>query len=287
MRTRDVKQLLKGSVVLVALAALGAGGAVARAEAGPPPDDGELARAATVGVLPVLMPGPSRQAGYASLAATWSRGQAGQAVGAPGEFVTVDGPGGGFAFAGQAGAGDVQIMKYAFLLGATLTQASNPERLAEMVKTLTDGREVLAPLSPAVVKAVDAFLASAKAGDIRAAALAEALMAAEEGIAAGPARAHGYFAAGVWLGTAMTAAGIDGLDPAFAAMAAPLAVMLEEDAQFGGADRKLAAVLRDVAQTFAAGKPDPTAFRAALSKVVDVTADVAPTGDGDAGDGVE
>lgn len=277
---KTMKQLMNGA--LVAILAVSALAAPALAEGGAPPDS-EFLGVKPVGVLPVLAPGLSRRDAYQRVAALALGGEAAKPVAAPSGFVSMDGAGGGFAFAGSAEMSDILVMQYAFMLGALPTDANDPAAMAKSVAALEQSREALAPLSPEVVKAVDAFVASAKAGKLDPGQLANALMAAEKGIADGPARAHGYFASGLWLGLSMLAAAIGEADQSFLAMSGPLAVMLEEDAQFGGADRKLATVLRGVTKTFTNGKVDQQAYLQALAKIADVKPDEPPQGDGGGG----
>ncbi|MCA9518717.1 MAG: hypothetical protein KC635_27460 [Myxococcales bacterium] len=259
--------------VLLIVTPVGASTALAAEPA--PPSDAALLTAKTVGVLPVLAVGESRELAYGRVAAMAARGE-GRGIAPPGALVSLD-TDGGFAFAGRSTSADVQLMQYGFLLGSLPTVSDDPAQLAQVVDKLVAGRDAMAPLAPGVVKAVDRFIASAKGGELDPAALGAALMGANEGIAAGPARAHGYFAAGVWFGLSLLAATMDegGVDDAYLAMAGPLATMFEADAEFGGSDRTIARQLRSVARMLGGqGGVDATAFKAALMSAFTVGADV-------------
>lgn len=240
-----------------------------------PPADTALLSAKTVGVLPVLAAGQNREMVFGQVAAMVERG-AGHGVASPESIVSLQ-TDGGFAFAGASTSADLALMQYGFLLGSLATVSEDPAKLAEVVAQLTAARESLAPLAPNVVAAVDRFLASAKRGELDGTALGAAFQGASDGIARGPARAHGYFAAGLWFGISMLAAEVDPgmVDKSYLAMAWPLAVMFDEDAQFGGSDRVIAAQLRGIAGMLAGpAAVDLTAFKAALMSAFTVRADV-------------
>lgn len=244
----------------------------AMAEEGPPrPADSDLIGAKTVAVLPVLGAGAARKTAFieaASVAALTD----GRSSFAASEVTSID-PSQGFGFAGASTEKDIVLMRMGFLIGSLATEVDDPKAFASTVEMLGAAREVLAGLSPAVVTAYDRYVASGKARQVDVDALADLFMAASEGIAAGPQRAHGYLSGGIWFGLAMSSASMGKPNPGLASMAGPLAVLFEEDAEFEGSDRKLAASLREVAGILRADKLDGERFKNALMKVFTVEAD--------------
>jgi len=190
----------------------------------------------------------------------------------PRDLVKVD-PTQGFSFAGASTELDLTLLRVGFLAASLALDVEDLGAFTRSTETLKKAREALASLSPAVVAAYDRYVASAGQRRLDVNALADLFDTAEVGIATGPARGHGYFEAGLWLGLGLV--GVTGgyIDPAFPSMAPPLAVMFEEDAQFEGSDRKLAASLRELAKLVAAERVDVAAFRQALAKAFAVTAD--------------
>jgi len=237
------------------------------------PSDASLLEARTVGVLPVLSAGPSRDGAYLRMAAAVEQGAEASRPGLrAGELASLD-VDAGFAFAGESTEDDVHILRFAFILGGLAAEAHDPHAVRETAHSLAAARGLLAPLSSDAIEALDRVVAAAHEGRVDTRAIVESLRAAEEGIAAGPARAHGYLAAGLWFGLSMLAATLDEVDPGFIAMAGPLAMMLDEDAVFGGSDRRLAAELRAVAGLLGAPQLDAAAQRDALTRAMTVSAD--------------
>jgi len=224
---------------------------------GEPPTDASFFQARVVGVLPVLTTG-SRAAAYQRLAALIARGEHHNGVLSPTHFVSLDATQ-GFGFAGASTDLDLQIFRLAYLIGSAPSVSDDAAELAKLMKSYAAGR--------------DAFARGAGQGRLDATALSNAMKLAEDGIAKGPARAHGYFAAGLWLGLSMLSVGLSEPDQTFVSMASPLATLLEEDAEFGGSDRAIAAELRKVATLLASGQVDLTAYKRALTSAFAVKSD--------------
>ena len=229
------------------------------ADGSPRPED--LVNAKTVSVLPVLTSGP-RAAAYQRLEATLAAAS-GRGLVDPTAMVSMD-ESAGFGFAGASTDSDVMILRLGFLVGAV--GSTDAERLDKIIKTYDKARESLAPLMPEVV-------AAAREGRVDTSSLATAMRLAEEGIAKGPARAHGYFAAGLWIGMSGEIAATPYADTGFTSMAFPLAVMLEQDAEFGGSDLVLAGELKKIANMLVAGTVDVKAYEAAIMAAMSVKAD--------------
>jgi len=230
-----------------------------------------LIDAKVVSVLPVLTSGP-RAAAYQRLAATIANreGQAGAFN--PSSLVSLEGAS-GFGFAGASTDADIAILHLAFLVGSIPAVAGDPVELGKIIAAYEKSRETLAPLLPEVVASADQLITAARLGKVDATALASAMKHAEEGIGHGPARAHGYFATGLWLGLSMHAVSGARADETLTSMAFPLAVMLEQDAEFGGSDLTLAAQLRKVASMLNVGGVDLDAYKSALVTAMSVGAD--------------
>ena len=241
--------------------------------AGEPPSDASILNAKTVGVLPVLATGSSRQAAYQRVAALTVRGIEAKPGGDGAKLIELKDDGGGMAFAGSSSTSDVNILKYAFLVGGLASNADNPDLFTRTLAFLEGQRETLASLSPETVAAVDRFVAAAKAGRLDGEALARAMSAAEQGISSGPARAHGYFATGIWLGISFIALAAGQPDENYYGMSVPLATLLEEDAQFGGSDQALAKEVRAIGQLLSQQRPSLDDLQKHLGAALSVEAD--------------
>lgn len=237
----------------------------------PKPADSDLLGKKTVAVLPVLGAGASRRATFLEAASVAARTD-GKSPFAAKDVTSVD-PSQGFGFAGASTEKDIMLMRVGFLVGSLATDVDDTTAFGKSVETLGAAREILAGLSPTVVSAYDRYVASAKNGRVDVDALAELFMGASEGIAAGPARAHGYLTGGIWFGLAMTSASLGKPNPGLASMAGPLAVLFDEDAEFDGSDKKLAAALRDMAAVLKADTLDGERFKTGLIAVFSVEAD--------------
>lgn len=268
MKTMNIKSFSLSAVLVAALTFPGS----ALAEEGlPKPADSDLLGKKTVAVLPVLGAGASRRATFLEAASVAARTD-GKSPFAAKDVTSVD-PSQGFGFAGASTEKDIMLMRIGFLVGSLATDVDDTAAFAKSIETLVAAREVLAGLSPTVISAYDRYVASGKNGRVDVDALAELFMAASEGIAAGPARAHGYLTGGIWFGLSMTSASLGKPNPGLASMAGPLAVLFEEDAEFDGSDKKLAAALRDLAGVLKAETFDGERFKAGLIAVFSVEAD--------------
>jgi len=244
----------------------------ARAEdALPKPADADLLNKKTVSVLPVLATGPSRKTTFLEVASTALVGDK-KAPLMPGAVTSVE-AGTGFGFAGASTDKDIALLQLGFLVGSLPLNADDPKAFSAAMDMLGPARALLAGLAPGVVSAYDRYVASARGGSIDVPALAALFEAAEGGIATGPQRGHGYLTGGLWFGLAIVGATQGQVNPAFVSMASPLAVLFEEDAEFEGSDRKLAASLRQVAGLLKAETLDVQAFSTAVSGAFKVSAD--------------
>ncbi|TNF23386.1 MAG: hypothetical protein EP329_27655 [Deltaproteobacteria bacterium] len=269
-----MKRIISTVAALAAVLAVGSSPALAEGE----PSDADILNAKTVGVLPVLATGLSRQDTYRNVAAMTLRGLDAKPAGDGATLVPMKDDGGGMAFAGSSSTADIRILQYAFIAGGLASNAADPETYKKAVAFLESQREALASLSPALVSACDKYVAAAKAGRIDGESLVKALAAAEQGISAGPERAHGYFAVGIWLGISFIAVAAGEPDPDFYGMAVPLATLLEEDATFGGSDRALAKEVRAIGEVLSKPSPDLGALKKHLGAALAVEAD-APAGE--------
>ncbi len=242
----------------------------------PTPDDATILSARTVAVLPVLTTG-NRVAAYRRLSAVVASAPAAASVAvAPVTVPSAE----GFGFAGQATAADVVLlnlgaaMASATLASATLAKQLGGEHFSNSLNSIQNHRSgALAQLSSAVLAQVDRFITAARAGEVDLDATVRALAESEAGIGVGPARAHGYFTVGLWMGLAsvFVANGLDGRE--IAEMAGPLATFLEKDAIFGGADTKLAGEVRTIGRALSTEKADKDAWQAAMLRALEVRAD--------------
>jgi len=211
------------------------------------PTDKQLLGAKTVGVLPVISTGPSQAAATLAVTIASVSGADNKSSFDPNKVAKVD-PNQGFGFAGQATSNDIKLLTYGFLLATLALDSEGTPEFKAQAQKLAGARELLAPLVPEVVKAIDQYLTGAQAGTFDVQALATALAAGQRGLIAGPARGHGYLVAGLWTGLSVMAITSKAVSPDLIAMAPPLATMFEEDAQFEGADKKVAASLRELAK---------------------------------------
>jgi len=235
------------------------------------PSDAELLGARTVGVLPILATGGSRAAAFDRVGIAIgddSRG-GGHAPGA----VTVDlAESGGFGFAGKAESDDIRVLRYGYYLGMMpAVIRSGHEKETEMAAKLLASIDVIAPLGESMRDTVIEALTSLESVDGE--AFAEIFANAQLGLAEGDARKNGYLAAGMWLGLTTLALWNEQADESITGMAEPLAVLLDEDAAFGAADRKVAAILRGVAAELRKPRLDTDTIMAMTGKVLAVEAD--------------
>lgn len=237
------------------------------------PQDAELLGAKTVGVLPVLATGMSRQETYLHVTAMVMRGVEANVGGDGAKLVPMEASDGGFAFAGESTSADVRILRFAFVLGGLASNAADAELFKQAVGFLESEREAIAGLEPRLIAAVDRYITGAKAGQVNAQALVDSLGAAEVGIANGPERAHGYYATGVWLGLSYLALAAGEPDPNFYGMAAPLATLLEEDAGFGGSDLALAKEVRALGELLSTPRASLAGVQRHLEAALAVEAD--------------
>ena len=256
--------------LILSLVITGAGMAgQAHAEEGAP--GASLLERKSVGVLPVLAPGLSRTATFHGVASLADR-VSGKSTVSPRQLTQLEAAQ-GFGFAGASTSIDIVLLQLGTLTSGLALEHSNPEGFKASIELLGSAREALAPLSPEVAQAFDRYIAAARQGQIDSTALGDLFAAAEAGIAKGPARAHGYLTAGLWFGLSMIDATLGTGTPEFTAMAGPLAVLFEEDADLSGSDVKVAVSLRAVAKLLSAENIDTAKVSATLGKVFEIKAD--------------
>lgn len=183
----------------------------------------------------------------------------------------------GFGFAGKAKQSDVVMLYVGSALGMMPTLIKiNPDKVKETVAKL----EILVAklegkVSIDVIVVLKVALIAAASGDLQSATKAtiSALGVAAESISKGSERAHGYMATGLYTGLATLWAAGGVTNVALADLAAPLVMLLEEDAAMGGADRKVAAELKKVAALLRTPSPDLSAIMSAATAMSAVKPD--------------
>jgi len=214
----------------------------------------------TVGVAPVLSASNTRGQFEATLAAqastfTYAQDKADVTKKAASKGLETS----GFGFAGKAGGGDVALL----ILGSTLGMLPAAMKLdAATAKNNATQIQALMPklegrVNGDVLKAVGIALTAIQGDDFQTAlkALLVAMALSADSIKKGNERAHGYMATGLYAGLSATWAAAGQQNTAYAELAAPLVMLLEEDASMGGADRQVAAQLKIVGAEMAAGSP--------------------------------
>lgn len=259
---------MKKLILSLVIAGVGMTGQ-AHAEDGAP--GASLLERKSVGVLPVLAPGLSRTATFQGVASMADRVSSKSTV-SPRQLTQLEAAQ-GFGFAGASTEIDIVLLQLGAMTSALALELDNVESFKGSLELLGTAREVLAPLAPEVAQAFDRYLEAARQGKIDSQALGDLFAAAEAGIAKGPARAHGYLTAGLWFGLSMISATLGSSTPEFAAMAGPLAVLFEEDADLSGSDVKVAVSLRAVAKLISAEKIDTAKVTATLAQVFKLNAD--------------
>lgn len=183
----------------------------------------------------------------------------------------------GFGFAGKAKQSDVLILgasaSFAMLPAVMKIQ---PDAVADTVTRLRSMLPVFqGKVSPDVVQMLEFSLAAASGGDMQTTSksILMACGAAADAIGKGSERAHGYMATGLYTGFATLWAVGEMSNPDYADLAAPLVVLLEEDAAMGGADRTVAAQLKLVAETLRTPKPSFDGIMSAMTTMAAVKPD--------------
>jgi len=183
----------------------------------------------------------------------------------------------GFGFAGKAQGADVALLILASTLGMLPTamkiDPAAAKNNAAQIKALMP--KVEGRIAPDVIKAINIAVAAVEADDFQTAlkALLVAMAVSAESIKKGNERAHGYVATGLYAGLAVTWAAAGQQNTAFAEIAAPLVMLLEEDAAMGGADRQVAAQLKTVANEVGAASPNVSNVVNAISAMQAVKPD--------------
>lgn len=191
--------------------------------------------------------------------------------------ISLGGDDSGFGFAGKAKQSDIQILGAAASFGMLpALMKIQPEAVAESIVKLRAMLPIFeGKVSPDVVKLLDVALTAAANNDAQntSRSLLMACGAAADAIGKGSERAHGYMATGLYSGFAtLWALGETG-NPAYADLAAPLVMLLEEDAAMGGADRAVAAQLKLIAETLRTSKPSFDGIMAGMVAMIAVKPD--------------
>lgn len=236
-------------------------------------DDGVFAQAETVAVQPVYLSQNGGDAAWYDLAMGLA-GDKGDAAGAgaiaASRFDLSAPAETGFGFAGHATDADLAVLRVAVGLGHVIAlrgvgdEAGANKLAAELRQHGSD----LDVLTPDARGAAIAILQGGERGGLHGLQIGRALEAGVRGIAV-KERAHGYFAAGIWASSAMLVAARGG-NTHFAAMAEPLAVMLDKDAVMKGHDRKIASELRAIATELGQAKPDVQKVRGHVANVLKI-----------------
>mgnify|MGYP001587923552 CR=1 FL=1 len=163
----------------------------------------------------------------------------------------------GFGFAGASDAGDVVALQAGYVVGRIATHAS----AGDLASVRTMGRWVEARqgaldfLSPTALEALTSFVGGALDGRVDAGSVVALLQSTESGIASGPARGHGYFAAGVWAGMALLGSASETGRANVLSVGTSLIAMLEQDAAFDASDRTIADRLKTIARELSSDGP--------------------------------
>ena len=187
----------------------------------------------------------------------------------------------GLDFAGSSTELDTNALTMGFGLGTLpLMQLQSAETFASTISSF----EALAPtmdamFSPKVGAATRAFLTASKAGKFDADAYSNMLASATLGMVSSddPAiqRRHGYLLVGLWIGYSILSAATDSLTDSTHQIGESLILLLVKDAQFGGSDKSIAAILRASVDDMKGGKATPTSLMAQGQKILEVKADSA------------
>jgi hypothetical protein len=226
--------------------------------------------ARTVAVQPVFFGGARAEAAWYDLALGLEQGKAdaGAVASLAANPLDLRPAEGGFGFAGAASDADLDVLRVAVGLGQLLALrgVGDAAGAAALERTLRQQGAAFGVLTRETQGAIGAILGGGER--LVGVALGAALQAGLRGIPARE-RAHGYVCAGVWASAAQLVAARGG-HATFAAMAEPLAQLLDKDAAFGSADRKVAAALRAIAAELGAARPDVGRVRAQVEIVLQV-----------------
>lgn len=249
---------MKNTITLLAFASLVAAPAFAGG-----PTKFKLSEYKTVAVQPVLSASDSRGLFESELAASASMltikpAQASAAKKASDAFLA--GQDQGFGFAGKAQSTDVALLMIGDTLGMLplamkIDPAAAKQQAAQLQVVIT---KIEGKVAPNVTKGLNLALAAAQAGDFETTtkALLVTMAISADSITQGSERPHGYMATGIYAGLATLFVASEQPNQALAELAAPLVMLLEQDASMGGADRTVAAQLKIVAGELASPSPN-------------------------------
>ncbi|MFZ4577702.1 MAG: hypothetical protein ACOYOB_04820 [Myxococcota bacterium] len=239
----------------------------------------ELLASHTVAVQPMLMAGGNTGA-WTVLASQMASAKTNAKSIDLAKTAKIKAPEGPLGFAGNAEAKDVAVLQYAVALGflPTLLNGGNDAAAKELATNLMNGFDALSGLSADTQTTAKLFIALALRdekmdGELLGMVYAAAMKAGMLGIAAGPQRAHGYYLAGIWTGMALMV-GSAGGSATYADMAEPICVLLDEDAAFGGTDRKIATLMRAIAVELKKDAPDMGVIKSSAEQVLSAKSDV-------------
>lgn len=244
--------------------------------------DEHIMQANTVAVQPVFMVGADADAAWSSMSEQISlrksSGDATKALDAAAALVAPKKTEGGFGFAGHSSDDDIKILRYGIAAGIlpVMVKFGRTKRAAAMAAELDASAGLLGPLTKQTQAAAALLRTLGKSGKADGKLLgmlyASSIRSGMVGIAQGPQRGHGYYATGVWASGAVLLALLGG-SAVYADMGEPLAVLLDQDAAFGGSDRQLATMVREIAAEVRKDKPDAAKIMTVIAKMSTVTSD--------------
>lgn len=175
----------------------------------------------------------------------------------------------GFGFAGHAQQSDIALLSASITLGMVpggmrIDPAQMKQKVPEIARLVA---QLEGKVSPNVTKALQLALDFVAADDFQNAmkAFLVAMAISADSISKGSERQHGYVAVGLYTGLASLFVAAGQQNKAFADLASPLVMLLEQDAVMGGADRAIAAQLEIVAAELASPTPDYSKVRGAIA----------------------
>jgi hypothetical protein len=184
----------------------------------------------------------------------------------------------GLGFAGSATELDTLSLRYGHVLGLLpLMQAIKPEQFKVTVAQLGGLGELEAVFGEHTRGHIAQFVADAQRGKINSDAYLGMMQGCVQDIAATDdssiQRRHGYLLLGLWSGLALTAAESDAVTTSLVATGRVLVELLEKDAAYGGADQKLANIVRAMTEELAQPTPNDDALAHMAQRMLAVRAD--------------
>ncbi len=234
-------------------------------------DDSMFRGSAAVAVLPAMIGAAGSDAAWLDLALGLTGGKLDAAAAVAAVAAPLDQGASAHNFAGLDNASDRQVLRISVALGHLMTLRGLGDQAAAAALTAelrgNDAQQAIAVLDPVTRGAIAALLSDERA-EMVGVHLGRAFTAGLRGLPT-QERAHGYFVAGLWAGSA-TLVALRGGNEAFRGVAEPVAQLLDKDAAAGSLDPKLARVLRQSAGELAKQTPDATAVRKHADRILDL-----------------